>query len=127
LKPLDGGRIRRAIGEAEAGTTGRIGVRLIPEVTTDPLESARTQFRAANLHQHPPRNAVVFLVAPNARRFAVFGDEAIHQRVGDEFWSQLVAEMMPYFAQERSTDGLLLGIARIGEQLRAHFPSEAKV
>jgi uncharacterized membrane protein len=126
LKALDGARIRHAIGDAEAGTTGRIGVRLIPEATADPLESARSQFARAKLHEHPPRNAVIFLVAPKTRRFAVFGDEAIHDRVGDAFWAQLVTDMAPYFAQGRATDGLLLGIARVGEQMRAHFPIDVK-
>jgi len=123
MKPLDAARLRHEIDTAESGTTGRIGVRVLVQSTPDALEAARAQFHEAGLHGQPERNAVLFLVAPKVKRFAVFGGEAIHERVGDEFWSQLVIDMAPYFVKNRPTDGLALGIARVGDQLRRHFPS----
>ena len=120
----DGERIRRAIEAAERGTTGRIGVRIVPGKTADALEDARAHFAQARLHEHEQRNAVVFFVAPKARRFAIFGDSALHEHVGDRFWNDLVREMTPYFAGGDLTEGLLLGIARVGEQFRLHFSAE---
>lgn len=118
----DGERIRRAIDAAESGTSGRIGVRVVAHKTDDALEDARRHFMHANLHEHQPRNGVIFFVAPKARKFAVFGDEAMHQRVGDTFWRALVGDMQQYFTSGDMTEGLVLGIARVGEQLRLHFP-----
>lgn len=123
----DGDRIRRAIDAAEHGTTGRIGVRIVATTTNDALDDARRDFARANLHEHEHRNAVIFFVAPKARRFAVFGDEEIHARVGDVFWSTLVDDMQPYFAKGEMTEGLMLGIARVGEQFRSHFSQRTKV
>lgn len=121
MKPLDGERIRRAIDAAERGTTGRIGVRVVGGKTADALEDARRHFMHAHLHEHEHHNGVVFFVAPKARRFAVVGDQAIHQHVGDDFWIALVDEMKPFFAQGDLTHGIVHGIERVGEQLRAHF------
>jgi uncharacterized membrane protein len=118
----DGQRIRAAIDAAELGTTGRIGVRIVHGKTADALDEARRHFAAARLHEHEQRNAVVFFVAPAARRFAVFGDVALHERVGEEFWQRLVGDMQPFFARGDMTEGLAMGIARVGEQLRHHFP-----
>ena len=126
MRRLDAARIRGAIDQAQAGTTGRIGVRVIADRTPDALETARAHFAQARLHEHEHRNAVVFLVAPRSRRFAVYGDRAIHERVGDAFWSQLVEGMTAYFKDDRPTEGLLYGIARVGEQLREHCASGAR-
>lgn len=123
MRALEGDRIRTAIDAAERGTTGRIGVRVVGGKTADALEDARRHFALANLHQHEHRNGVVFFVAPKARRFAVFGDQEIHAHVGEAFWQRLVDDMKPYFASGDMTEGLVLGIARVGEQLRLHFPS----
>lgn len=124
MRALDGERIRRAIDAAERGTTGRIGVRLAGGKTQDALREAREHFVHAGLHEHEHHNAVIFFIAPRVRRFAVFGDKAIHDRVGDAFWSALIDDMQPYFAKGQMTDGLELGISRVGEQLRLHFPLE---
>ena len=121
MKAPDGQRIRKAIDAAEQGTTGRIGVRIVPGATADALEDARKHFMHARMHEHEHRNGVIFFVAPKARKFAVFGDRAIHDHVGDAFWSKLVEDMTPFFAGGDMTEGLLLGIARVGEQLRLHF------
>ena len=126
MSSIDGDRVRRAIDAAERETTGRIGVRIAHGPVRDPFEQARRQFLHAGLHRHAHRNAVVFLVAPKARRFAVYGDEAIHDRVGDEFWASLVRDMTPLFANGDITAGLELGIARVGERFRAHFPKDAR-
>lgn len=124
MKQPDGDRIRRAIDAAELGTTGRIAVRVVSGKTADALEDAREHFTHAGLHEHEHRNGVIFFIAPKARRFAVYGDKAIHDRVGEAFWSDLVGEMQPYFAAGRVTDGLVLGITRVGEQLRLHFAAQ---
>lgn len=126
MRAPDGDRIRKAIDAAENETSGRIGVRIVGGKTADALEDARRHFVQAHLHEHEHRNGVVFFVAPKARRFAVFGDKEIHAHVGDAFWQRLVDDMQPYFAKGDMTEGLVLGIARVGEQLRLHFPSRAQ-
>jgi len=119
---LDRGRVQAAIDSAERGTTGRVAVHVMHHETPDALESAREHLHRADLHKHPHRNAIIFLVAPKSRRFAVYGDEAIHKIVGDRFWQDVVDEMTPHFKRGDMTAALEHGITRAGEQLRLHFP-----
>lgn len=123
MKPIDGDRIRSAIRSAEEGTSGRIGVHVAQGRVTDALDHARAHFQRAGLHEYPDANAVLFVIAPKSRKFAVYGGEAIHTRLGDAFWNELVADMAAYFADGRLTEGLTHGIDRVGKALRLHFPS----
>jgi uncharacterized membrane protein len=127
VKAPDGVRIRGAIEAAERGTTGRIAVRVTHRKSADALAEAQQHFLHARMHEHEHRNAVIFFVAPNVKKFAVFGDKAIHEHVGDLFWNGLVEDMTPFFARGDMTEGLLRGIERVGEQLRLHFPAHADV
>jgi uncharacterized membrane protein len=112
--------IAAAIARAEEGTTGRIGVRIIPDSSVDAFERAKREFERVGLHRHEPGNAALILVAPKARQFAIIGDRALHARVGDGFWNEMVAESQPFFARD-ATEGVTHAVGRIGEQLRTHF------
>ncbi len=72
------------------------------------------------LHRHKHGNAALILVAPKARQYAIIGDRALHDRVGDDFWNDVVAESQPHFARG-AAEGVTHAVGRIGEQLRAHF------
>jgi uncharacterized membrane protein len=124
VKSIDGKRVHAAIRSAEEGSTGRVAVRVLPHNTPDALESARESLHQAELHKHPHRNAVIFLVAPKSRRFAVYGDDAIHERVGETFWEDVVAGMTPHFKRGDMTGALEHGIGMAGKELRAHFPAD---
>jgi uncharacterized membrane protein len=113
--------ISSAIASAEDGTTGRIAVREIPDRSVDAFERAKREFGRIGLHRHEPANAALILIAPQARRFAIIGDRALHERVGDAFWSDLVKESEPFFARGDTEAGILYAVARLGEVLHAHF------
>jgi uncharacterized membrane protein len=116
--------IARAIAKAEDGTSGRIVVRVVPEATVDAMERAKHEFGRIGLHRHDNANAALILVAPQARSFAVVGDRALHERVGDEFWSEVVRASQPYFARGEMPDGVIHVVARLGEAFKAHFPCD---
>ncbi|HLY03892.1 MAG TPA: TPM domain-containing protein [Candidatus Cybelea sp.] len=113
--------ISAAIAAAEDGTTGRIAVREIPDRSVDAFERAKREFGRIGLHRHEPANGALILVAPKARRFAIVGDRALHERVGDAFWDDLVKESQPFFARGETEAGILYAVARLGEVLHAHF------
>ena len=120
----EGGRIQAAIAKATAGTTGHVAVRVVTEKDVDAFARAKAEFELRNLHRARDRNAALVLVAPKARSFAVLGDRALHERVGDPFWQELVTEMQPYFARDAIADGIVHAVARVGRELHAHFPAE---
>jgi uncharacterized membrane protein len=114
--------IARALADAEDGTTGRIGVRVIPDSRVDAFERAKREFKRARLHRHGYENAAMILVAPKAHRFAIIGDRLLHHRVGDEFWRDVVEQTQPYFSRGAIQEGIVYAVGRIGEALHAHFP-----
>ncbi|MGH7736496.1 MAG: TPM domain-containing protein [Candidatus Tyrphobacter sp.] len=118
-------RIERAIVAAEAGTTGHVVVRVVPGTDVEAMECARDEFERVGLHKVKERNVALVLVAPNARTYAVLGDKALHERVGDRFWNDVVAEMKPYFARNDPTGAVVTAVERIGVELRKHFPAAA--
>jgi uncharacterized membrane protein len=119
------GAIAAAIAAAEDGTTGRIAVRVIPDATVDALERAKLEFERIGLNHHRSANGTLILVAPKAQRFAVIGDRALHERVGDAFWNGVVEESRKYFERGEISDGVIAAVQRIGEALRMHFPQAA--
>jgi uncharacterized membrane protein len=114
--------IARAIAEAEDGTSGKIAVRVIPDRSVDAFERAKWEFGRLRLHHHPPANSALILVAPNAKRFAVIGDRALHERVGETFWNDVVRQSESHFARGDMVGGITQAVSRIGEVLREHFP-----
>jgi uncharacterized membrane protein len=113
--------ISAAIAAAEDGTTGRIAVREIPDRSVDAFERAKREFGRIGLQRHEHGNAALILVAPKARRFAIVGDRALHERVGDAFWNDVVEKSKPFFARGETEAGILYAVARLGEVLHEHF------
>ena len=68
------------------------------------------------------RNGVLIFVVPRAHKFAVIGDEGVHEKCGEEFWQQLVNECEPTFKMRISTE-LCRSHQETGKFLAAHFPS----
>jgi uncharacterized membrane protein len=124
VKRSERAAIARAIAKAEDGTSGRIAVRIVPDGTVDALERAKHEFGRIGLHKHDRANAALILVAPKARSFAVIGDRALHERVGEEFWNGVVRASQPYFARGELADGVIDVVARLGEAFKAHFACE---
>jgi uncharacterized membrane protein len=114
--------IARALADAEDGTTGRIGVRVIPDSKVDAFERAKREFKRVRLHRHGYENAALILVAPKAHRFAIIGDRLLHHRVGDEFWRDVVEHTQPYLSRGEIREGIVYAVGRIGGALHAHFP-----
>lgn len=125
MNRLRRGRVAGAIREAEAGTTGHIAVRIVPDRDVDAFARAKEEFESAGLHAAEHRNAALILVAPRARRYAVLGDKALHERVGVAFWQQVVDEMRPELARNHVDTAVLHAIHRVGVELHRHFPKAA--
>ncbi|HTB79297.1 MAG TPA: TPM domain-containing protein [Opitutaceae bacterium] len=124
LKQLEHDRIVAAIASAEKKTSGEIRVLVSHREVADPVAAAEKAFLRLKMQNTPHRNAVLIFVAPRSRRFAVIGDQAVHEKCGEAFWSELTAAMTDHFKSGHFTDGLLHGIARAGELLAAYFPRD---
>ena len=111
-----------AIRQAELSTTGEVCVHLRKKCKEDVLSEGKTFFTKAGLHKTKQRNAVLIFIALESRRFAIIGDSGIHEKVGDHFWGAGKELMLEYFKRRDIQGGLIAGIRKVGEQLKAHFP-----
>ena len=126
LSKLEHDAIVQAIRDAESKTSGEIRVFIQRgEVKDDPFVAARKRFHRLGLHKNAHHNDVLIWVAPRAHKFAVVGDEAIHQKCGDELWQRLIERMRDHFRNEEFTHALVDAIHDIGDALSHHFPKTA--
>jgi uncharacterized membrane protein len=122
LNQLQHDEIIAAIRAAEKKTSGEIRVFISRKNVTDPVAAAQTEFEKLGMTKTHHRNGVLIFVAPRARKFAVIGDTAVHQRCGDAFWQALAAEMTSHFKQSNFSAGIIHAIQKAGDLLAAHFP-----
>jgi uncharacterized membrane protein len=122
LNQLQHDEIVAAIQAAEGITSGEIRVFISRGEVDDPVAAAKKQFEVLGMERTQQRNGVLIFVAPVVQRFAVIGDEAIHARCGQDFWSAVADEMSGHFRQAEFTRGIVQGIRKAGEVLSQHFP-----
>jgi uncharacterized membrane protein len=125
LDALDHERIVRAIGEAEARSRGEVRVHVSAKAVDDAQRAAARQFEALGMTKTAERNGVLLFVAPASQAFAVVGDRGIHAHCGTDFWKDVARAMEDDFRAGRYTDGIVKGVARVGDALAAHFPRKA--
>ena len=116
--------IVEAIQKAETLTSGEIRVHLKYFCGKDVLREAKDQFYKLRMDRTKHHNGVLILVALRSRRFALYGDEAIHRKVGDFFWNETRDKIASYFSEGRIEPGIVAGVESVGEQMRKHFPSD---
>ena len=122
---IDKERIVEAIRQAESRTSGQIRVSVSPPFWGNVRKAAEKAFVRMNMHATQERNGVLLFVVPLRRKFVVLGDAGIHDKVGPEFWHHVVRIVSERFRASDFTEGLIGGIAAIGEQLSTHFPKDA--
>jgi len=116
-------RIVNAIQQAEKETSGQIRVFVERHCRfVDPLDRAAEVFHVLKMQDTSKRNGVLIYVAMKDRQLALFGDQGIHEKVGDTFWNEKVKIMLSHFARQNYADGLVHMIGEIGEALKSHFP-----
>ena len=127
LSKLEHDRIVQEIGEAESKTSGEIRVLIERgKLKSDPLETAQRRFHRLGMHKTRERNAVLIFVAPRVHKLAIVGDNAIHEKCGDEFWQRVVERMRTHFQNEKFSDALVEAIKEVGSVLARHFPKTVR-
>jgi len=116
--------IVEAIKAAEHETSGEIRVHIEMRCKGDILDRAAQVFAMLKMHKTKLRNGILFYLAVENRKFAVIGDAGINKVVHPEFWANIRSAMEEFFKQGRFTEGLVHGILKAGEQLKAFFRFE---
>lgn len=115
--------VNLAIQKAEKRTSGEVRVFIERKCRyVDPLDRAVEIFHELEMEKTIHRNGVLVYVACKDRQMAVCGDQGIHEKVGDKYWTKIVTEMLGYFKDGNIAKGLDLGIGYLGSALAEHFP-----
>jgi uncharacterized membrane protein len=123
LSKLEHDQIVAAIRAAESKTSGEIRVYIQRgKLNTNPLISAQKKFHRLRMHKTSDRNAVLIFITPRTHKFAVVGDEGIHEKCGEEFWQRVVDGMRGHFQNEKFSRAIVEGIEEVGKLLSTHFP-----
>lgn len=122
LRLIDTVRIEDAIKQAELRTSGEICVSVSRLFWGDVRTSAETAFARLRISKTTDRTGVLFFIVPSRRKFVVLGDSGIHDKVGPQFWNEVVHGVAELFRNDDFTGGVVLGIEQVGAQLSLHFP-----
>ncbi len=116
-------QIIEAIRANEQRTSGEIRVYIESRCKyVNPLDRAAEIFWNYKMDHTKDRNAVLLYIALQDHQYAIFADEGIHQRVGQEFWNREVEAMGRHFRENHYTKAFIEVISDIGEALHKHFP-----
>ena len=116
-------QIVAAIQTAEHRTSGEIRVFVESRCRfVDPLDRAVEVFASLKMNQVAARNAVLVYVATKDRQLALFGDQGIHEKVGDAFWNEKVKSVLSHFSRKNYAEGIAHIVTGIGEVLAQYFP-----
>ena len=122
LSKADEQEIVQAIIEAEKNTSGEIRVHLEEHTEKSPLDRAQEVFFELHMHETQDRNGVLFYVGVADKKFAIIGDEGIHEKVHQNFWDQMHDQITQEFSKKNYHNGLKNAVLETGKELKKYFP-----
>jgi uncharacterized membrane protein len=114
--------IEEAIRVAESNTSGEIRVHLEDDCKGAVLDRAAFVFSELEMHKTSLRNGVLIYAALRDRKLAIIGDSGFNQYVTPGFWTDGYQLMTAYLKKEQVVDGLLAGVAYVGDKIKELFP-----
>ena len=116
-----------AVRHAEQRTSGEIRVFVESRCKyVDAIDQAAELFFGLQMDQTADRNAVLLYVAMKDHQLAIFADEGIYQKLGQEYWNDEIKIMISNFNQDDYASGIRQCVTDIGEALHEHFPFDNK-
>ena len=116
-------QLLNALKDAELRSGGEVRIHLENECNkADPVERAVEVFDALKMAATKERNGVLFYMAIKDQKYAVIGDQGIHDKVPRGYWAFLRDRMQNYFIKDAFVEGLLDSIEDVTKHLEKHFP-----
>ena len=125
IEQLDEAQIVAAIAKAERKTSGEIRVCVSHRKREDALAAAQRRFSKLGMARTRQRNAVLIYFAPQARKFAIWGDVGVHEKCGQAFWNDLASAMGHLLKQGQFTEAVVATVKQVGDALAKDFPPVA--
>jgi uncharacterized membrane protein len=118
--------IVNAIRAAEKFTSGEVRVFIESKCRfVNPVDRAIEVFFGLKMEKTDDHNGVLVYVALKDRQLAIYGDEGIHKRVGEQYWKNAVQQMLQHFNKQNHVEGICEVVTTVGQTLAKEFPYEA--
>lgn len=119
----DKAQIVDAIRAAEKETSGEVRVYVESKNPfVDPIDRAAQVFYKLKMQETDHRNAVLLYIAMDHHELALFADEGIYQKTGEEYWNNAVKTMISQFTRDNISNGIEQCVRQIGQTLKEKFP-----
>lgn len=115
-------RVVKAIEEAELNTSGEIRVHVESVCEGDPVKRAVEAFDNLKMGETALKNGVLIYIAHDSHKVAIIGDTGINEKVGPDYWKEILDGLKKDFASSNVTAGLCQAIINVGKQLKVLFP-----
>lgn len=116
-------QIIEAVRNAEKSTSGEVRVFVESRCSyMDAIDRAKEIFVELKMNDTVDRNAVLVYIALKDHQLAIFGDEGIHSKLGNDYWNAEVKKMISNFNKENYGEGIKEVVADIGDALTQLFP-----
>ena len=126
--PAEKLEINAAIVQAEQRTSGEVRVFVESKCSyVNAIDRSVEIFYNLGMQKTKLRNAVLVYIAMKDHQLAVFGDEGIHRKVGNEYWEEKVAAMIAHFSRNNFSEAIVQTVKDIGEALHLHFPYDEHI
>lgn len=123
LSTQEKNQIMKAIEAAEHKTSGEIRVHLsYSKKEESPLNQAQIKFNQLEMQKTKDRNGILLYINPKVKKFALYGDQGIHEKLGQEYWNSLKDSLKLKIREKDLTTGIIHAIEELGVQLKNHFP-----
>jgi uncharacterized membrane protein len=120
LTKAEEAEVVEAIRLAEKNTSGEIRVHLEKKTSSAPIERAVEVFHELKMDETHLRNGVIIYIAAKSKKFAIYGDKGINEKVGANFWDITKDVMLIHFKNNSHKEALVEG-----EQLKTYFPYQS--
>jgi uncharacterized membrane protein len=114
--------IINAIKVAEKNTSGELRVHIEATSEKEHFDRALEVFYHLEMDKTKDANGVLIYVAVHDKKFVIYGDKGINEVVAKDFWNTTKDVMQNRFIKGNFKTGIVEGILKAGEELKAHFP-----
>jgi uncharacterized membrane protein len=115
-------KIADAIADAEHETSGEICVRIDRRCPSDIVKHAGELLHSLGYSSTKAHTAVLIYICLQGRKAAIYGDQGIHQKIGDAGWQKICNHLVTHFQKNQFLEGVTTAIAAVGAILKEHFP-----
>lgn len=114
------------IRNAERTTTAEIRLRVERKCEGDPLLRCRILLDQLGITQTQNRTGMIIYLSIEDHQVGIFGDQAVHELIGDEGWQLACKELQRRFTAGDFVPGICETIQTFGATFSRHFPSKAE-